>query len=267
MEHKFKKQYGQNFLSDTNFLNSIAENAGLTSEDNILEIGAGAGALTTILAQRCKRIVSYEIDQELKPILLLNLEKYKNVELIFDDIMKVDNNLIREKFDEPFKVVANLPYYITTPILFKFLESDLAVTELVVMVQQEVAERIVADSGNKDYGILSVIIQSIADAKIIKYAPASMFYPRPNVDSAVIQIKLDRNKFNIEDFSHFQKVVKASFGWRRKTLYNCLQLGLGLNKEVAQKVIADLNLGENVRGEQLSIPQFILLSQIIKKIK
>jgi len=264
MEHKFKKQYGQNFLSDKNFLNSIAENAGLTENDNILEIGAGAGALTTILAERCKKVVSYEIDQDLKPILLLNLEKHKNIDLIFGDIMKVSNDEIGQKFNESFKVVANLPYYITTPILFKFLESDLPVTELVVMVQKEVAERIVAKSGNKDYGILSVIIQSIADAEIIKYAPAEMFYPKPNVDSAVIQIKINRNKFNIADFSHFQKVVKASFGWRRKTLYNFLQLGLNISKEVAQKVITELNLGDNVRGEQLSIPDFINLSQIIK---
>lgn len=266
MEHKFKKQYGQNFLSDKNFLNSIVESAGISSDDNILEIGPGAGALTTILAQKCKKVVAYEIDTDLKPILLLNLQAYNNVELIFNDIMRVSEAEIQSKFDGTFKVVANLPYYITTPILFKFLESNLDFTELVVMVQKEVAERIVADSGNKDYGILSVVIQAIADAKIIKYAPAELFYPKPNVDSAVLQIKLNRNKYPIEDFALFQKVVKASFGWRRKTLFNCLQLGLNLDKMQSQAVLEQMGFNLNIRGEQLGINDFVKMTEIIKGI-
>jgi len=264
--HRFKKQFGQNFLSDTNFLQSIINEAKLSPDDEVLEIGTGAGALTTILAQTCKKVVSYEIDEELRPILLLNLEKYNNVELIFDDIMKVENAEIAKKFQGSFKVVANLPYYITTPIIFKFLESQLNLSEFVVMVQQEVAERIVASCGTKDYGILSVIIQSISDTKIIKYAPRQLFFPQPNVDSAVVQIKINRSKFNIEDFATFQKVVKMAFGWRRKTLQNCMNLGMNIDKTTSAKIIEQCGFEPNVRGEDLDIEKFISLTKAIKEI-
>ena len=253
MEHKFKKQFGQNFLTDTNLLKAIASDGEITKEDEVLEIGAGAGALTKVLNERAKKVVSYEIDTSLESRLLsLGL---KNTKFVFADALKEPLEKIEENFEGQYKVVANLPYYITTPLIFKFLTYSRA-TSLTIMVQKEVAERIIASSGGKDYGVLSVMCQFYAEAKITRRVNRAMFYPVPKVDSAVVRLTKKPLPQGI-DAQKFEAFVKKCFSMRRKTLANNLVGYQGYSKAEIENLLAGFDL--KIRPENLSLEQFLRL--------
>ena len=261
----FKKQYGQNFLTDTNLLSAIVQDAGITSKDEVLEIGPGAGALTKELAKKAKKVVAYEIDADLKPILKENLNNFDNVKIEFCDILKVNLNEIKEHFDDEIKVVANLPYYITTPILFYLIESGLNIKSITVMVQKEVADRLVADKNSKNYGRLTVNANAISDVTIKRIVNRKLFYPVPNVDSAIVHFEINKNKYQIDNLKLFKRLVKASFAYRRKTLSNNLKKGFSLNSDSIEALFKSVNINKNARAEDLSVLDFVLLANQINK--
>lgn len=214
---KFNKSYGQNFIFDTNLLQAISNDAQISHTTNVLEIGAGAGTLTGVLCKNARKVVSYEIDKNLQPVLAENLKEHKNLSLVFADILKQQVSDIEKQFDnEPYVMVANLPYYITTPIIFKFVEESVHLTKMVVMVQKEVAERITSTIGTKNYGLITVSLNAIADTKIARIVKRNMFTPAPNVDSAIVVITFQKNKHNIENYNLFKKVIKSAFAMRKK---------------------------------------------------
>ncbi len=252
-EHKFKKKFGQNFLKDKNLLDAIVRDAGVKEQDEVLEIGAGAGALTVSLSKYAKRVVSYEIDRELEDT--LNSLQLKNVEFVFTDALKTNIEDIESHFEGRYKLVANLPYYITTPLIFKFLEESERLTSMTIMVQKEVAQRIVSSEGGKDYGVLSVMLAFYGQAEIMREVNRNMFYPVPNVDSAVVRINIDKNKFSDIDKAKFSKFIKAAFAMRRKTLLN--NLSRDYDKKILQEKLTQDTLRK--RAEQFSIDEFVEL--------
>lgn len=250
INHNFKKKFGQNFISDKNLLDAICRDADIKEDNEVLEIGAGAGSLTEALSHTAKKVVSYEIDNDLKEHLLsLGL---KNVEFVFGDIMNYSLETIEKNFKSGYKMVANLPYYITTPILFKFLKST-KLSTLTIMVQKEVAERITAVNGGKDYGILSVMTAFYGEAEIKRIVSRKLFYPQPNVDSAIVTITLNRGKFTGIDDEKFYKFVSGMFAMRRKTLRNNLSK-YGVNRELLAK-LDDEALAK--RAEEFSLTEII----------
>ena len=258
IEHEFKKKFGQNFISDKNLLEAIVSDAQVEENDDVLEIGAGAGTLTTAISQKARKVVSYEIDNDLKNHLEgLNL---KNTTFVFKDIMKEDLKDIESAFEGEYKMIANLPYYITTPIIFKFLNGSKKIKSLTIMVQKEVAERIVAPKGGKDYGVLSVMIAFFGQAKITRIVKRNMFYPVPNVDSAIVSIEIDRNKFSGVDSAKFYGLVGGCFAMRRKTLRNNLSKFLSADKAKLSLVPENLL---SLRPETLSIEDFATLYHLI----
>ena len=265
---KFSKSLGQNFLIDDNVIDRILEGARLSETDRIIEVGPGIGTLTREMGKVAENVVAIEIDKTLIPILKETLADLDNVEVVNEDILKVDvQGLINEKLNGgPVKLVANLPYYITTPIVMKFLEEDIPVTDMVVMVQKEVADRMNAKPSTKDYGALSVAVQYYCDTEIVAKAPRHMFVPQPNVDSIVIGLHVrDEKKYVVDNEDIFFKTVKASFGQRRKTLLNSLG-GLGfLSKDQIREALQAANIDEKRRGETLSIDEFANLSNEINK--
>ena len=265
---KFSKSLGQNFLIDDNVIDRILEGARLSETDRIIEVGPGIGTLTREMGKVAENVVAIEIDKTLIPILKETLADLDNVEVVNEDILKVDvQGLINEKLNGgPVKLVANLPYYITTPIVMKFLEEDIPVTDIVVMVQKEVADRMNAKPSTKDYGALSVAVQYYCDTEIVAKAPRHMFVPQPNVDSIVIGLHVrDEKKYVVDNEDIFFKTVKASFGQRRKTLLNSLG-GLGfLSKDEIREALQAANIDEKRRGETLSIDEFANLSNEINK--
>ncbi|MBQ9782850.1 MAG: ribosomal RNA small subunit methyltransferase A [Clostridia bacterium] len=256
----FEKKYGQNFLTDTNLLASIVAKSGVDENSTVVEIGVGAGTLTGEIAKRVKKVYGFEVDKKLKPVLDETLKDYNNVEIIFNDIMKVNTDDIEKMIGTRYTVIANLPYYITTPILMKFIEEANLVDAIIVTVQKEVAERICAKSGTSDYGAITATINAIGDTEIIKYIDRTMFYPAPNVDSAVCKIVLNKDKYYIKDINYFRKLVKTSFLMRRKTLVNNLIKGYKISRQQCEEILTSLNLDVNVRGEELSSKDFIDLS-------
>ena len=265
---KFSKSLGQNFLIDDNVIDRILEGARLSETDRIIEVGPGIGTLTREMGKVAENVVAIEIDKTLIPILQETLADLDNVEVVNEDILKVDvQGLINEKLNGgPVKLVANLPYYITTPIVMKFLEEDIPVTDIVVMVQKEVADRMNAKPSTKDYGALSVAVQYYCDTEIVAKAPRHMFVPQPNVDSIVIGLHVrDEKKYVVDNEDIFFKTVKASCGQRRKTLWNSLG-GLGfLSKDQIKEALKAANIDEKRRGETLSIDEFANLSNEINK--
>ena len=251
IEHNFKKKFGQNFLTDKNLLDAIVRDGGVTKEDEVLEIGAGAGALTESLSRYAKKVVSYEIDKDLENT-LKSLE-LNNVEFIFEDALKQDINVIEGHFSGRYKLIANLPYYITTPLIFKFLEEASRISSMTIMVQKEVAERIVANKGNKDYGILSIMIAFYGKSRIMRNVGRNMFRPVPNVDSAIVRIDIDENKFIGVDKKGFSRFIKASFAMRRKTLLN--NLSQLYDKKILQEKLNEETLKK--RAEQFDINEFV----------
>lgn len=263
-DFKFSKGLGQNFLLDENVLDKIVEAAQI--ESGVLEVGPGFGVLTNKLAEKADKVVSVEIDRKLIPVLEYTLSEHDNVKIVEKDILKIDlHELIAEEFGKAnISVAANLPYYITTPIITKLIEEKLPINNIVVMVQKEVAQRICASPGKKDYGAISVLCQYYTQPEIITTVPAGSFMPPPKVDSAVLNMKL-RNKPPVtpKNEEYFFKVVKAAFAQRRKTLVNCLSNGLGTDKYVAVEAIRQCGLSADIRGERLSIKEFADLSDIL----
>lgn len=263
----FKKSLGQNFLIDTNVLNRIVDHAELTAESGAIEIGPGIGALTEQLARRSKRVLAFEIDQRLLPILEETLSPYPNTKVINEDILKADvQKAIEEEFAglSDIMVVANLPYYVTTPIIMKLLEDQLPIRGIVCMLQKEVADRIAAKPGSKNYGSLSIAIQYYTKAETVMIVPKTVFVPQPNVDSAVIRLtKLEEPAVIVKSESFFFQVTRASFAQRRKTILNNLTNQLPNGKQRKEQILEALTeaaIEPGRRGETLSLDEFAVLS-------
>lgn len=268
----FQKKFGQNFLIDSNVLESIIRGAEITKDDFVLEIGPGIGTMTQYLCEAARQVVAVEIDKMLIPILEDTLSEYDNVEVINQDVLKVDiKSLAEEKNNgKPIKVVANLPYYITTPIIMGLFESGVPIDSITIMVQKEVADRMQTGPGSKDYGALSLAVQYYATAKVILNVSATCFMPRPNVDSAVI--KLTRHKeptVNVADEKLMFKIIRASFNQRRKILVNGLKNSpeLSFSKEQIVKAIEKIGKPETIRGEALTLEEFAELANAFTELK
>ena len=267
----FKKSFGQNFLTDTNILQKIVDTAEIDDRVNVIEIGPGIGALTEFLAERAAQVMAFEIDHRLVPILADTLRDFDNVTVVNEDILKVDLAQHIQNFKNPelpIKVVANLPYYITTPILMHLIESGIPCSEFVVMMQKEVADRISAQPNTKAYGSLSIAVQYYMTAKVAFIVPRTVFVPAPNVDSAILKmVRRPEPAVAVEDESFFFKVSKASFTHRRKTLWNNLTGYFGKTEEVKDKLTKALEqagLAPSVRGEALSLAEFARLADALK---
>ena len=265
----FQKKFGQNFLIDTHVLDKIIDASGVTEDDFVLEIGPGIGTMTQYLCERAREVVAVEIDKNLIPILSDTLKNYSNVTVINEDILKLDICKLAEEKNQgkPIKVVANLPYYITTPIIMGLFESHVPIDSITIMVQKEVAERMQEKPGSKEYGALSLAVQYYAKPEIVANVPPNCFMPRPNVGSAVI--RLDRYAeppVQTADEQFMFSVIRASFNQRRKTLVNGLSNAPGLNvsKEKIKEVLARMELSETVRGETLTLEQFAQLADLLR---
>ena len=271
-EFMFQKKFGQNFLIDTHVLEKIISAAGITKNDCVLEIGPGIGTMTQYLAENAGHVVAVEIDRNLIPILKETLADYDNVTVINEDILRVDIKALAEEYNggKPIKVVANLPYYITTPIIMGLFESGVPIDNITVMVQREVADRMKEGPGSKDYGALSLAVQYYAEPEIVANVPPNCFIPRQNVGSAVI--RLTRHKempVEVKDPALMFKIIRASFNQRRKTLQNGLGNApeLPYTKEQIAAAIAEMGLTPTIRGEALSLAQFAQLSDILGEMK
>lgn len=267
----FKKSFGQNFLTDTNILQKIVDTAEIDDQVNVIEIGPGIGALTEFLAERAAEVMAFEIDHRLVPILADTLRDFDNVTVVNEDILKVDLAQHIKNFKNPelpIKVVANLPYYITTPILMHLIESGIPFSEFVVMMQKEVADRISAQPNTKAYGSLSIAVQYYMTAKVAFIVPRTVFVPAPNVDSAILKmVRRPEPAVAVKDEQLFFKVSKASFTHRRKTLWNNLTGYFGKTDEVKDKLTKALDqagLSPSVRGEALSLAEFASLADALK---
>ena len=267
----FKKSFGQNFLTDTNILQKIVDTAEIDKNVNVIEIGPGIGALTEFLAESAAEVMAFEIDERLVPILADTLRDFDNVTVVNQDILKVDLAQYIAEFknpDLPIKVVANLPYYITTPILMHLIESGIPFSEFVVMMQREVADRISAQPNTKAYGSLSIAVQYYMTAKVAFIVPRTVFVPAPNVDSAILKmVRRDQPAVAVQDEKFFFKVSKASFVHRRKTLWNNLTSHFGKSEETKAKLTAALEQAElspSVRGEALTLSDFARLADTLK---
>lgn len=261
-DFRFNKRFGQNFIEDGALLNKIADFAEVKKTDCVLEIGVGAGTLTKVLAERAKKVVGYEIDKNLRPILSETLSGVENAEVVFKDFMKEGVSEINACFGEDFIVVANLPYYITSPITMRLLEEFPLCKRIVIMVQKEVALRFTANCGTKDYGAITASIDYYGDATYGFTVDRTNFYPAPNVDSAVVRI--DRNsKYLVKSEDAFKKTLAVAFSARRKTLVNNMMANLKLSRGDCEDVLKSLSLNLNVRGEELSAERFVALSNIL----
>jgi len=265
----FQKKFGQNFLIDTNVLDKIISSAEITKEDCVLEIGPGIGTMTQYLAENAGEVVAVEIDKALIPILEDTLSEYDNVTVINDDILKVDiNKIVQEKnAGKPIKVVANLPYYITTPIIMGLFESHVPLKSITIMVQKEVADRMQLGPGTKDYGALSLAVQYYAKPEIVANVPPNCFIPRPNVGSAVIRLtRYEEPPVKVKDEGKMFALIRASFNQRRKTLVNGLgnAAGLKVSKEQVTQALEQMGLSPTVRGETFTLEQFAKLSDLLE---
>ena len=268
----FKKSFGQNFLTDTNILQKIVDTAEIDKNVNVIEIGPGIGALTEFLAENAAEVMAFEIDERLVPILEDTLRDHDNIKVINEDVLKADLQTRVKEFKNPnlpIKVVANLPYYITTPILMHLIESKIPFAEFVVMMQKEVADRISAEPNTKAYGSLSIAVQYYMTAKVAFVVPRTVFVPAPNVDSAIL--KMTRRKqplVEVKDEDFFFRVSKASFVHRRKTLWNNLTSHFGKSEEVKNKLeqaLENATIKPSIRGEALSISDFARLSDALRE--
>lgn len=264
----FQKKYGQNFLIDTHVLEKIIRAAEITGDDFVMEIGPGIGTMTQYLCENAREVLAVEIDRNLLPVLQETLSDYQNVTVLNEDILKMDIGRIAEEYNggKPIKVVANLPYYITTPIIMEFFESHVPLESVTVMVQKEVADRMQAGPGTKEYGALSLAVQYYAEAEIAANVPQNCFMPRPNVGSAVIRLICHKeNPVKVSDEKFMFRLIRASFNQRRKTLQNglCNDTGLSLKKEDVRDALEQMGLPPEVRGERLSLQEFAKLSDLL----
>ncbi len=268
---KFSKGLGQNFIIDENVLERIMDGSDISKDDVILEIGPGIGVMTNVLCENAKKVVSIEIDKSLIPVLSETVGHHENLKIINKDVLKVDLlSLVKEEFGEQKpKLIANLPYYVTTPIIMMFLEERIPVSDLIVMIQKEVADRIIAKPSTKAYGALSVVVQYFTEPSIVTRVSRGSFMPMPNVDSSVVRLKVrDNPPVELIDESLFFLTIKDGFGKRRKTLLNALSSGfLKISKEQAKIALDLAGIPENTRGEALSIDEFATLANAIYKVK
>ena len=261
----FHKGLGQNFLFDEHYLNAIVNSGNITNDDIIIEIGPGLGVLTTRIAEKAKKVYAIEIDQNIAKVLNKLTTEYENIEIINQDIMKFDLNTITQKY-ESVKIIANLPYYITTPIVMKVLEETKNLKSIVIMIQKEVAQRFVAQPNTKDYGAITLAIDYHADASIKFAVPAGAFVPAPKVESAVVVLNvLKEKRVNVTNEKLLFKIIKAAFGQRRKTLVNALSNNLSLSKDAIKNILTDFDLSETIRGEALSIYDFEKICNTLDK--
>ena len=268
----FQKKFGQNFLIDTHVLDKIIRESGVNKEDCVIEIGPGIGTMTQYLAENAREVVAIEIDKNLIPILQDTLSSYNNVTIINEDVLKVDIKKLAEERNQgkPVKVVANLPYYITTPIVMGLFESHVPIDSITIMVQKEVADRMQEGPGSKDYGALSLAVQYYAKPEIVANVPPNCFMPRPNVGSAVIRLTChEKPPVEVEDENFMFDIIRASFNQRRKTLVNGLGNAGNLNvtKEQVTNVLEKMKLSPTIRGEALSLEQFAQLSNLLRNMK
>jgi len=268
----FQKRFGQNFLIDPHVIKKIVSGAEITEDDCVLEIGPGIGTMTQYLAEKARDVIVVEIDKELIPVLHDTLKEWDNIKIINDDILKVDIKKLAEEKNEgrPIKVVANLPYYITTPIIMKLLENDIPVSSLTVMIQKEVADRMRALPGSKDYGALTLSVNYYADTSIIANVPANCFMPRPKVDSTVIRLdKLEEPRVKVKNSKLMFELIRASFNQRRKTFANGIKNAGNLNfkREEVEEALLKCGLSETIRGEKMSIDDFAGVSDLLTEKK
>lgn len=261
----FKKGLGQNFITDTGLLGAVVRDAGVMKDDCVVEIGTGAGTLTRVLSAAADKVVSFDVDEALKPVLAETLAGLKNVEVYFKDVLRTDDSEIeRVTGGKPFKVVANIPYYITTPLIMRFLESGLKVTSMTLMVQEEVAARLTALPGLADYGAVTVAVSLRGDARVTRKVPRGVFRPVPKVDSAVVRIDV-YDKFSATDVKAASTLARAAFQMRRKTLINNLGALTPYTKEQAAKALEKMGLDPRIRGEKLSAEEFVKLAKILSE--
>ena len=266
VDFRFNKALGQNFITDANLLDAIVADSGITPSDVVVEIGTGAGTLTRAIAKVAKKVYSFEVDRNLEAVLALSLQGVENAEVVFRDVLKMSGEQLEAIVGKKFKVVANLPYYITTPLAMRFIESTLDVQSLTIMVQKEVALRFVAKPNTPDYSAITLAIEMAGEAQITRNVSRTMFYPSPNVDSAVVRIDVDRNKLDGENVALLHKLVRSSFAMRRKTLANNLSVAFKIDKQTAAQIIGDAGFSPMVRGEALSLDDYKKLSKSLEKI-
>lgn len=262
-----KKKFGQNFLINQNVLYDIIDGAEVEETDNVIEIGPGIGNLTQFIAEAAKKVVAIEIDQKIIPILKKTVDEYENVEVINKDILKVDiKELIEEYFgDEPVKIVANLPYYITTPIIMTLLESGANITSITIMIQKEVADRLNAKPSTKEYGSLTLAIKYYCETSIVTTVSPASFIPQPKVASTVINLKVTNN-YNFYNEKELFKIIRGCFATRRKTLVNSLSNRTAYTKEEIKEALIKCEIKENIRGEALSLEEYIqFCTELLKK--
>ena len=262
MNFNFKKKFGQNFLTDKNLLDSIVDLSGVDGNSIVLEIGPGAGALTSAIARKVKKVVSYEIDKELESVLNENLKEFNNTQIVFKDFMKTSDEEILEYVGNDYRVIANLPYYITTPILMRFFESNVHPKSLTIMVQKEYGERMVANPKTSEYSSLSVLCAWMGNAKIVKNVSRKMFTPPPKVDSCIVHFEFNSEKYD-ERFASF---IRSCFQMRRKTLLNNLTHGTGLSKEIVSRILTENGIDQSARAETLSYNQIRSLYGSVQKL-
>ncbi len=262
---KFNKRFGQNFLTDSDLLDEIVKKSGITENDTVVEIGCGGGTLTAAIAKKAKRVIGFEIDTNLKPVLKESLAGFDNVEIIFKDVMKTKTEEIEKLCGGEFALVANIPYYITTPILMKFVEESEKVKSITVTIEAEVADRLTAKAGTEDYGAITAGIDLVGNAEQLMFIDRKMFYPSPNVDSAVVKITMDRDKFRGVDKKAYRDAVRCAFASRRKTLANNLMQSFKMSREEANELVLSVTDNPLARGETLTTEEFVRLSEGLKK--
>lgn len=260
---RFDKSLGQNFVFDGNLLGAIAADAGVCKDDTVVEIGTGAGTLTAALAERAGRVVSFEVDERLRDILSLSLQGRDNVEVVFRDVLRMKDCEIETLTGGPFRVVANLPYCVTSPMIMRFVESDLPVTGITVMVQKEVADRLCAAPATPDYAAITLAVRIFGDARVTRTVSRKMFMPPPNVDSAVVRIDRAEDRLAGENVPFVKKLVRAGFAMRRKTLVNNLCSALSLPREKAEAAVVAAGFSPMVRGETLSLEDYVALAHSV----
>lgn len=261
---RFNHNLGQNFITDKNLLDKIVELSGVDENDVVVEIGTGAGTLTRAIAEKAKKVYSFEVDRALKPVLDETLSGLDNVEVIFKDVLKMKDKELIEIVGEKFKVVANIPYYITTALVMRFLEEGVHPSAITFMVQKEVADRFVAKPATEDYGAITMAISLYGDAKIVGQVDKNMFYPVPKVDSSIVRIDV-YDKYAGVDKKKVSKTIKCAFMMRRKTLLNNLTAVYPVKKDEAAKILESLNIDLKARGETLTLDQIIEISDLLSK--
>lgn len=264
VDFHFNKALGQNFITDSNLLDAIVADSGINGDDTVVEIGTGAGTLTRAIAKVAKKVYSFEVDRNLQPVLALSLQGVDNAEVIFRDVLKMKDDELKSVVGDSFKVVANLPYYITTPLAMRFIESTLDVKSVTIMVQKEVALRFVAKPNTADYSAITLAIEMAGNAQITRNVSRNMFFPSPNVDSAVVRIDIDRTKLDGENAPLLHKLVRSSFAMRRKTLANNLSVAFQIDKQEAGKLIEEAGFSPMVRGEALSLDDYKKLTKTLE---